>query len=194
MFFFAAELGNENFLTSLLDFRSNLINWLLLIVILVWAIKKYAPQLIAQRQEAINAELELAAKTRLNAEEALAEQKRRIEQAGEEAEKIVLEAKHAAKQMVEDIKQQTETDITDLRKKFELAAHNERQAAIIEMRNIVSKAAIKLAQENLKSGLTANNKSKIANEFMGELSKVGSSSIGNETVSGNTAQNPQKVG
>ncbi len=75
-----------------------------------------------------------------------------------------------------------------------MAAHNERQAAIIEMRNIVAKAAIKLTQENLKSGLTANNKTKIANEFMGELSKVSSSSI-NETVSSRSkdTQNPQKV-
>ena len=55
-------IGNENFLTSLLDFRSNLINWLLLLIIIIWAIKKYIPQLIAQRQDAINAELEMAAK------------------------------------------------------------------------------------------------------------------------------------
>jgi len=193
--FILAEVGQENIIASLLDFRSNMINWIILIVLIVWAIKKYVPAFISQRQQAINNELELAAKTRKEAEQTLAEQKQKIEQASREAEQIILEAKHAAKQMAEDLKQQTENDIADLRKKFELAAHNERQAAIVEMRNIVAKAAMQLAEENLRSTLTPNNKIKIAQEFMGELGKIGGANITNEMISNrsNANHNPQKV-
>lgn len=74
MFMFA-EVSHDNILAALLDFRSNLINWLLLVVLLVWAIKKFVPSFIAQRQQVINNELELAIKTRKEAEIALAAQK-----------------------------------------------------------------------------------------------------------------------
>jgi len=193
--FILAEVGQENIIASLLDFRSNMVNWILLVILIVWAIKKYVPAFISQRQQAINNELELAANTRKEAEQALAQQKQKIEQATKEAEQIILEAKHAAKQMAEDLKQQTENDISDLRKKFELSAHNERQAAIVEMRNIVAKAAVQLAEENLRSTLTASNKTKIAQEFMGELGKVGGTNVTNEMVSdrSNANHNPQKV-
>ncbi len=192
MFLFA-EVGHENIVAALLDFRSNLLNWILLIGLLIWAIKKYLPSFIAQRQQSINNELELAIKTRKEAELALAGQKEKIEKAEQEAEQIVLEAKQAAARMSEDLKQQTETDIAELRKKFEMAAHNEKQAAILEMRSIVAKAAIKLTEENLRSNLTENNKTKIAHEFMGELSKIGSSSMNDESVNSRNDHDHQKV-
>ncbi len=193
MFIFA-EVGQENLIVSLLDFRSNIINWILLVVVLVWLVKKYVPSLLLQRQQAINNELELAKKARQDAEEALAEQKRLVGQAAQEAEKIISEAKKAAKRMSEDLKQQTEAEVSDLYKKFEMAASNERQAAILEMRNIVAKAAIKLTEENLKSALTADNKTKIAHDFMGELSKIGSSNMSGERVGNGSQPNAQKVG
>ncbi len=192
MFMFA-EVSHDNILAALLDFRSNLINWLLLVVLLVWAIKKFVPSFIAQRQQVINNELELAIKTRKEAEIALAAQKEQIEKAGQEAEHIVFEAKQAAVEMSNDLKQQTEADIVELRKKFELAAHNEKQAAILEMRAIVAKAAIKLTEENLRSSLTEKNKTKIAHEFMGELSKISSSNLANESVKSRNDHDPQKV-
>lgn len=95
--------------------------------------------------------------------------------------------------MSNDLKQQTEADIVELRKKFELAAHNEKQAAILEMRAIVAKAAIKLTEENLRSSLTEKNKTKIAHEFMGELSKISSSNLANESVKSRNDHDPQKV-
>ena len=196
MFLFA-EVGQENLIASLLDFRSNIINWILLVVLITWAIKKFVPAFISQRQEAINNEIELAVKTRQEAEQALTQQKQKIEEAAQEIEKIVLEAKHAAKQMAADLKQQTEKDTIDLVKKFELAAQNERQAAVMEMRNIVAKAAISLAKENLQANLTENSKAKLAQEFMGELSNMASSSMSESVNSRSTAnrspQNPQKV-
>lgn len=93
--FILAEVGQENIIASLLDFRSNMVNWILLVILIVWAIKKYVPAFISQRQQAINNELELAANTRKEAEQALAQQKQKIEQATKEAEQIILEAKHA---------------------------------------------------------------------------------------------------
>ena len=192
MFVFA-EVSHENLVAALLDFRSNFINWILLVVLLIWAIKKFVPSFIAKRQQVINNELELAIKTRKEAELALAAQKEKIEKAAQDAEHIVLEAKQAATRMSEDLKQQTELDISELRKKFEMAAHNEKQAAVLEMRAIVAKAAIKLTEENLESNLTEKNKTKIAHEFMGELSKIGSSSMSEESVNSHNDHDHQKV-
>ena len=52
--------------------------------------------------------------------------------------------------MAQDLKQQTENEIVDLGKKFELAVHNERQAAILEMRSIVAKAGIATGKRKFK--------------------------------------------
>jgi F-type H+-transporting ATPase subunit b len=182
-----AEVGQENLIASLLDFHSNFINWLLLVGILFFLIRKFIPPVIAQRQLSINNELAAAAKTRQDAELALAEQKAQIEQASQAVEKIVVEARQTAKQMSEEVRKQTEQDTADLLKKFEMAAHNERQAAVLEMRNIVARAAITLAEENLQSALTADNKTKIAQEFMGELSRVNQTKLGTEHLKKNSS-------
>lgn len=192
MFIFA-EIGQENLVSVLLDFKSNLINWILLIVLLVWAIKKFVPAFISQRQQAINDELQLAIKTRQDAEVALAEQKSKIDKAEHEAEKIVLEAKETAKRMSDDLKKQTEAEIADLHKKFDAALTNEKQSAISEMRSVVARAAVQLAEESLKSGLNEKSKTKIAHEFMGELSKIGSSNLENDSVKNRNDQDQQKV-
>ncbi len=176
MFLFA-HLDHQNLIASLLDFHSNLINWLLLAAIVFWLIRNFIPPVIRKRQELINNELAMATKTRQEAESALAEQKQQIAQASKAAEQIVVEAKHTAKQMAEEIKLQTEKDMSEMLAKFELAAHNERQAAILEMRAVVSKAAIQLAEENLKAILSPSNKAKIANEFMDELGKLNQSNV-----------------
>ncbi len=175
-----AELGQENIITSLLDFHSNFINWLLLLVILFFLIRKFIPPLISQRQLSINNELAAAAKTRQDAERALAEQKLQIEQASQAAEKIVVEARQIAKQMSEEMRQQTVQERSDLLKKFDMAVHNERQAAVLEMRSIVARAAIKLAEENLRATLTANNKVNLGHEFMDELSKLSQTNLESE--------------
>lgn len=180
MFLFA-HVGHENIIASLLDFHSNFINWLLLVAIVYWLVRNFIPPVISKRQQSINNELAMAAKTRQDAELALAEQKRQIEQASKAAEQIVVEAKETAKQMSNDIKQQTEKDMSEMLTKFEMAAHNERQAAILEMRAVVSKAAVKLAEQNLNAILSPGNKAKIANEFMAELSKLNQSNLGTDS-------------
>jgi F-type H+-transporting ATPase subunit b len=188
MFIFA-EVGHENLVGALFDFKSNFINWLLLIVLLAWAIKKYMPAFVAQQQAAVNNELELVARTRKEAELALAKQKKQIERAAQDADKIVSDAKAVGQRMAVDLQKQTEEEISDLRRKFDLAVVNERKAALLEMRTIVAKAAIQLAEENLKASLSEGNKTKIAHEFMGELSKISSSNLTDETV--NNGQNNQ---
>jgi len=177
-----AEVGQENLIGSLLDFHSNFINWLILLVIVAVLIRKGIPPIISQRQLSINTELEAAAQTRQNAEQALAEQKKQIEQASEAADKIVLEAKQTASQMVQEIHKQTEQDKSDLLKKFELAVSNERQAAVLEMRNIVAKAAIKLTEESLPAILTDVTKTNIGQQFIGELSHFGQPNAGNQSL------------
>ena len=188
-----AEVGQENLIASLLDFRSNFINWVLLLAVLFFLIKKFVPPLIQQRQQSINNELAAAAKTRHDAERALAEQKEQIAKASQAAEKIVAEAKQVAKQMTEEVKKQTEQEASELLKKFETAAHNERQVAVMEMRKIVAKVAIKLAEENLQSGLTADNKLKLGQEFMGELSKLNQSALNEPLKKNNTSDSDNKM-
>ena len=123
-----------------------------------------------------------AAKTRQEAERALAEQKEQIAKASHAAEKIVVEARKVAKQMTDEVNKQTEQETADLLKKFDTAVHNERQAAVLEMRSIVARAAIKLAQENLQSGLTAENKTRLNQEFMDELSNLNQAALNSEIL------------
>lgn len=170
--FLLAELHSSNFLTILLSPESNIINWLLLLLVLFWLGNKYVPPALASRKSAIEAELEAAAKTKEKALKQLEEQKQKVASADKEADQILTEAKQAAEQMRIEIDKQTEADIANLLKKFESALANERQSAIAEMRAVAIRAAIKLTEESLRSAMTDEARAKLLTQFVEQLDNI----------------------
>jgi F-type H+-transporting ATPase subunit b len=171
MFLFA-ELGDQNFLNVLFDFKSNLLNWLLLVALLGWLYAKYVPPILTARKEAIDSELKAAANAKEAAAKALDEQKEKVAKADLEAERIMVEAKEEAEQLRKHIEGQADKDLTELLKKFESQAAMERRLAISQMREIAVKTALKLAQENMTRAMNEERRGKLLNQFIEQLDMI----------------------
>jgi F-type H+-transporting ATPase subunit b len=171
MFLFA-ELEHSNWVASLLQPQSNLINWLILVALLVWLAGKYLPPIFQVRKAAIESELIAARRAKENAAKALEDQKQKVAAADREVDGILAEAKQIAEQMRLEMDKQTDKDVVEVLKKFDLALANERQMAISETRAIVIRAAIKLAEASLRSAMTEQARDKLLTQFVEQLDNL----------------------
>lgn len=154
-------------------FKNNLVNWLILVGLIVWAVQKAVPSMVEKRAKSINETIDAANKARAEAEEFLKEQKEKVENAEAEAEKILEEAKVVAGQMKKEMISQTESDIEALKHKFDAAIENERQVVVTETRKAAVMAAMKLSEGYLKSNISAGQRKELMNQFIQELDSIG---------------------
>ena len=87
MFFFAEVHHASSFMDVVLDFQSNLVNWLILAGLVIWGWNKVIPSVVEKRARSINETIDAAEKSRAEAEEFLAAQKAKVENAEAEAAK-----------------------------------------------------------------------------------------------------------
>ncbi len=176
MFFFAEVHHASSFMDVVLDFQSNLVNWLILAGLVIWGWKKVIPSVVEKRARSINETIDAAEKSRAEAEEFLAAQKAKVENAEAEAAKIIDEAKVVAEQMKKEMQAQTERDIENLKQKFEAAIANERQVVVTETRKAAVKAAMQLSKSYLQSNVSEAEKKLLLNQFIEQLDSLGGAS------------------
>jgi F-type H+-transporting ATPase subunit b len=170
MFLFAD--ADHSFLSVLLDFKSNILNWLILVGFIAWLCAKYLPPVLASRKESIETSLKNAKVAKDEAQQFLAEQRTRVANAEKEAQKILEEARAAAEQMKIEIEKQTKKDVTDMLAKFEVAVENERRLAVNDMRAAVVRTAIDLVEAQLNESTSDALKGRLLNQFMEQLETV----------------------
>lgn len=171
MFLFAIEEHAHEI--GLMDFfTNNAFNWVLLLVFLYWLGAKFLPPILLQRKESIESAIANARKTREEGVKFLEDQKAKVANADKEAEEIIVEARQIAEQMKTQSAEQTKKDIEQMSVKFEHAIHNERQMVITELRTASVKAAMQLAEAQLEQTVTPAVKTKLLNQFIGELDTV----------------------
>lgn len=158
---------------NLLDFSNNLLNWLLLVVLLVWLWMKVTPGVFAARKESIESALKEAEQARLNSEQFLNEQKSRIADAEAEAEKILSEAKSVAATMAAEIKKQAEQEEAALKERIQQQIQAEMQMAKTEMRRRTATVAVRLAEAGLPSAITDSSRGRLHDEFVKQLESGG---------------------
>lgn len=154
-------------------FESNLLNWILLVVLLAYLWIKATPALFQSRQDKIASILEEAAKAKNEAEKFLDDQTRRIENAEQESQKILVEAKRVAEEMKQQIAEQTNQEVRDFERKISQAITAETQMAITELRSQAATVAVRLAETTLPGAMTASAKDRMLAEFVDQLETVG---------------------
>ena len=171
MFFFAVE--NVGMLEQAKElFENNLINWLLLVVGLVYLWNKFVPAMFKNREDSIQAAIKDAAAIKKQGEELLAEQTKRIANAEAEKAQILTDAKHLAEQLKEQMDAQAKEEAGYLLKKIEQQIANERQQAVTQLRQAAAAASIKLTEEILPSLLDDQAKAKLLTQFMEQLDSM----------------------
>jgi F-type H+-transporting ATPase subunit b len=167
MFLFAVEEGN--LIGQLLDFRSNFINWVLLVILVWWMCQKFLPPLFESRKKQIDALITDAAEAKQAAAQLLIDNQRKTAEAEKAADAIVNEARQTAEQLRIKLEEQTKRDLEDLKKNFEAACANERQLAISEMRAIAVKTALQLVRTGLSKNLSDSAKAQLLTQFIEQL-------------------------
>ncbi len=176
MFFFAHATESFSVLDLFLNFKTNLVNWLILMGLIIWAWNKAVPGILDKRAKNIDEALNQAKASRQEAEKFLADHKARLANAEQEAAKILSDAKEVATQMKVDLEAQTERDMQALHQKFESSIANERQVLVNEIRTQAVHAAINLSRTWLSENMSAKAKEQLVNQFLEQLDTLESQS------------------
>lgn len=171
MFLFA-EMEHGNLLNVLLDFKSNFINWLLLVGVISWLCIKYLPPIFAARKKSIESALDAAFQVRQEAFTFLEDQKTKVTGLEKEAEKLLEEARLIAEEMRNQIKDETRKDIADMKQKFENAIVNEQRVSVTETRAVAIRVAISLTETYLKEHISDTTQNRLLNQFVEQLDTV----------------------
>lgn len=154
-------------------FSNNLINWILLVVILIYMWMRLTPAIFQARKEKINAALNEAELARQEGEKFRIEQEARVQNAEVEAAKILDEAKKIAADMKADIERQTAVETEALRKRIKEQIEAEERLAITEMRSRAATVAVRLAEASLPGAITSSAKSRLLKQFVEQLDTDG---------------------
>ncbi len=174
MFFFAEVHHQLSFVEVLTDGKSNVINWLLLVIAIGYGWLKLVPPMFEARQRKIQESIANARQDSGEGKAFLTEQEARISNAEKESARIVDEARAVAAQMKADIEAQTEAEIDRLHHKLEAALLNERQLLINDLRSKAAIAAIHLSRAYLEANITDADKKRLLSQFMQQLDTVSS--------------------
>ncbi len=146
-----------------------------------WVLPKFK-QVLEERREQIQGEMEKAEATRKEAEKLQEEYRQQLAGAREEANKIIEEARATAEQMRRDLqtKAEEEAQATVARAQEEIRA--ERDRAFQELRAQIGSIAVELAERVVGQSLDEQAHQRLIDEFIDEVAS-GTSSNGNGSKS-----------
>lgn len=175
---FAAEgsqaAGHANGAAQLKDFGWRALNFLLLVAILAWALKKADVKgLLAARRESVEKALREAAEARDAAERKFAEYSEKLEKASKEIDDIYASIKRETELEKGRILAEARAAAERIKEQSASAAQQEIQKARTALREEAAVLAVQLAARTLKDRVAKNDQDRFINEFIdGYLTKV----------------------
>lgn len=179
MFFFA-EMHEFNPVELFTNFKTNLVNWLILMGLIIWAWNKAVPGILDKRAKNIDEALNQARASREESEKFLSDQRAKLANAEAEAAKILSDAKDIAAQMKADLESQTEKDMQSLVNKFDASISSERQVLVNEIRAQAVHAAVALSRQYLAQNMSTQDKEQMVNQFLEQLDALEVNSQGEQ--------------
>jgi F-type H+-transporting ATPase subunit b len=125
--------------------------------------------MLDQRSQKIRDELDEAEQLRIEAQEMLANYKRKQQNAEEEADRILAEAKDKAKRLVDQAEKELEQAIEKQKKQAEDRIKSAEQKALLDIRREVSDIAIKASEDILKSRLNRIDHDPLVNQSIDQI-------------------------
>ena len=161
----------QNLMSLILE--SNLLNFVLVALALIWVIAKFLPKAAKETRAKLEAELKEAKEARLNAEKKLNELSEKIANSEEESKSIVIEAEKTAKQLKEDLIIDAKEHIDRMQDLAEKDIEMKKNLALQSIKEMATKAAIQLTEESVKNASKDEAVlRKIQDKFLKELTTV----------------------
>jgi F-type H+-transporting ATPase subunit b len=166
--------GHANDAAQLKDFGWRILNFLLVVAILAWALKKADVKgLLASRRESVEKALREAAEARDAAERKFVEYSEKLEKASKEIDDIYASIKQEAEMEKGRILAEARAAAERIKEQSASAAQQEIQKARTALRKEAAGLAVQLAARTLKERVAKNDQDRFVNEFIdGYLTKV----------------------
>ena len=160
--------------TDLLSPSSGLMAWTLIIfVILLWVLTKFAfgpiTKAVEERERALEEAIEGAKRDREAAALLLAEHRRELEGARHEAQRIIVEARQAGERVRAEMLETARTEQTALLERARKEIGQERDRAILELRKEAVDLAIAGASKVVEQNLDSQNNRRIVESYLASI-------------------------
>ena len=167
---FAQESGGGGG-ASLLTPNGGLMIWTLVIfLILMWVLSKYAigpiTAAVAAREKALEDALEQAKRDRADAAAQLGEQRQLLEKAHVDAARIIAEGRSAGDGIRQQLLEQTHAQQKDLLERARREIQDERERSLVELRAVTVDLAILGAGKVIEKNLDDLANRKLVDEFL----------------------------
>ena len=172
--FAQGEVGVNPFGESLeVLYHSNLINFILMLVFLVWLARKTQIfSALSRKRNTIIEQIRISESEEVNAENELADAKRQVARADEEVHKIVEEAKEIADSLAKRIHKEADIEANEVHNKAKRMIKAEYAMASNDVMQDVSKAAFYIAEEHIKQAIDERLHKKYIDEFIDDLDNL----------------------
>lgn len=152
--------------TTLGDSLVTLISFLLLFVVIKSVAWKPLMNMLAQREEAINADLDKAETARLSAEQQLAEVELQLREARTKANDTLSRAQVEGTELQKAIVEEAKEDARRIRTQAEKEIDLERKQAFTSLRSEISEISISIAEGIIGKELNADDQNRLIEEFI----------------------------
>lgn len=161
--------GHDNNVLNLV-LQSNLFNFLIVLVVVIWLIRKAdVASLIAKKQAEIAESIKNAEDEKTVKQNYLAVTKNKVADADKEVTKIIDEGEHVARNISESISEEAGKQAEELHKKAVVSVENQKQIISGEVMTKITNAAFYVAEEHIKQSIDKRLHNKFINEFIEEM-------------------------
>jgi len=163
-----AEIPENNAMNIVL--HSNLLNFIIVIVFLVWVIRKVdLASLIAKKQTEIAELIKNAVDEKKIKQNQLLVTKTKVSNVKQEMLKIIDEGEQVADNLSDSIMNDAEKQAEDMRKKAVMNLSNEKQVVSGEVKTKITGAAFYIAEKHIKQAIDERLHKKFIDEFINNL-------------------------
>jgi len=154
-------------------FHSNVINWLIVVALVVWLIKKVdVVGILKSRQEQVAQNIAKAEEAKAQAKKVLEEAQESVKGLDAQVAGILAEAKVSAESISEKIQNDTEQKLEDIQKNLQRTISVEEKSAAEDVLQGLSLEAFELASGKIKDSLNDELHHKYINNFIDSLDET----------------------
>jgi len=154
-------------------FKSNILNFIILVILIAWLVKKFKPlTAITKKISDIKNTIANAEENSKIAENKFHEIKEAVASTEEEVKLIVDESKQVAEKISAKIKDEIHTETEELNKKADKAIVNAHSKGQSELEKEVTIAAFIVAEDHIKNVIDDRLHRKYIDEFINDLSDL----------------------
>ncbi|MFD2209962.1 F0F1 ATP synthase subunit B [Virgibacillus halophilus] len=142
-------------------------------IILMALVKKFAwgpvVNMMQKREEYVANEIEIAEKSRAEAEKSAKEAAEQLKQTKQEAQKMIEDAKNAGKRQEQDIIDSAREEADRIKKSAQEEIRNEKERALQALQDQVSSLSILIASKVIEKEINAQDQEQLINEYIKEV-------------------------